>query len=62
MRGWSDATHAYELPSISARGRRINTYVYATTVPLVAPPEELASQRRRAQEKLRTAMARLGEL
>ncbi|MFQ5859428.1 MAG: hypothetical protein ACE5LU_27845, partial [Anaerolineae bacterium] len=60
--GWSVGARAYEFPLIGTRQRRINTYLYSMTLPVVATPEELAAQGRRAQEKLRAAMARLGEL
>src|SRR6185503_4528211 len=60
--GFRAATQAYELPFAGPRFWRLNTYLYSTMVPVLAPPEELAARGQRTQEKLGAAVARLGEL
>lgn len=56
--GWA----AYEVP-IQSWYRRINTYVYyGESVPASVAPEQLDAQYQRAQQKLSTAVARLGDL
>ena len=67
MRGWNQAfnegsrraSQTLELP-IQIGYRRINTYNYTAIVPIV-PPEEMESQGKKAEEKLRAAMSRLWE-
>ena len=55
--GFNGAAEHYELP-IRARARRINTYVYAAIAPAV-PPEQIAAQGKRAEERLKVAIGRL---
>ena len=55
--GFNGAAEHYELP-IRARARRINTYVYAAIAPAV-PPEQIAAQGKRAEERLKVAISRL---
>lgn len=57
--GIKRASQAFEVP-IRLQYRRINTYNYMATVPMV-PPEEMEAQGKRAEEKLRAAMGRLWE-
>ncbi|MBI3964094.1 MAG: hypothetical protein HY329_00545 [Chloroflexi bacterium] len=58
--GISGAAQALEFP-IRCRTRDVNTYFYMTLFP-VTPPEEMEAQGRRAEDKLRAAMARLSDL
>ena len=56
----STAAAELELP-IRAMNRQINTYMYSAIYPSM-PPEEMAAQGKRAEERLGAAMARLGDL
>ena len=60
--GWYAAAAAYELPVVGPRGLLVNTYMYTTMVPVIAPPEEMAARGKRMMEKTGAAIARLGEL
>lgn len=57
--GFAYAAEAYALP-IRLIFRTINTYMYSTTKPIV-PPEQMAAQGKKAEEKLGAAMADFNE-
>lgn len=57
----STAGEFYDAP-VRFKARRINTYQYSCFHPPRVPPEELAAMGHRAEEKLREAVGRLGEL
>jgi hypothetical protein len=57
--GYNRASQASQTP-IRVELRRINTYFYNGSVPMV-PPEEMEGRRKQAQEKLRLNIARLWE-
>ena len=58
--GFARACEAYDMP-IRLRARRINTYLYSASVPVVSSPEEMEAIGEHSQKKLREAMVRLGE-
>ena len=58
--GFNAAAAHYELP-IRAAARRISTYHYSTMAPNV-PPEQMAAQGKRAEERINPAIANLGDL
>src|SRR5215216_1961480 len=58
--GFARACEAYDMP-IRLRARRINTYLYSASVPVVSSPEEMEAMGEHSQKKLREAMGRLGE-
>jgi phosphohistidine swiveling domain-containing protein len=58
--GFSRATEAYDMP-FRLRPRLINHYLYTAVAPIMGSPEEMEAMGKRSQEKLETAMARLGE-
>src|SRR5215217_5677752 len=58
--GFARACEAYDMP-IRLRARRINTYLYSASVPVVSSPEEMEALGEHSQKKLREAMGRLGE-
>src|SRR5215204_1205271 len=59
-KGFARACEAYDMP-IRLRARRINTFLYSASVPVVSSPEEMEAMGEHSQKKLREAMVRLGE-
>lgn len=57
--GFNRATEAFEMP-VRVRGRCINTYFYMAIFPVV-PPDQMEEQGRRNEERMKEAVARLGE-
>jgi pyruvate,water dikinase len=57
--GFARACEAYDMP-VKILVRRVNTYLYTATAPVVAP-DEMEAAGERSQEKIGEAMARLGE-
>ncbi len=57
--GFKRASQAFELP-FGSESRRINTYTYSAMLP-TAPPEQMAAQGKRSEEKLLAAVRRLWE-
>ncbi len=63
VQGLLAAARSYDLPVGDVRVRRINTYRYQATVPLVsASEEETDARKKRSRDKLRAATTRLGQL
>lgn len=57
--GFNRATEAFEMP-VRVKGRCINTYFYMAVFPAV-PPDQMEAQGRRNEERMKEAVARLGE-
>src|SRR5215211_4426786 len=58
--GFARACEAYDMP-IRLRARRINSYLYSASVPVVSSTEEMEALGEHSQKKLREVMGRLGE-
>ncbi|MDP8921290.1 MAG: hypothetical protein M3O34_00195, partial [Chloroflexota bacterium] len=58
--GFNHAARHYEMP-IRGAARRIGTYMYQSMAPSL-PPEQMAAQGKRTEERISPVIARLGEL
>jgi phosphohistidine swiveling domain-containing protein len=62
MRGMTFAFRHYGVPIESMESRRLNTYFYSATIPVMGPPEQMAARQQAAEDAVGQAMARVGEL
>jgi phosphohistidine swiveling domain-containing protein len=62
MQGMTFAFRHYGVPVERVRSRRINTYFYSATIPMLGPPEEMMARQAQAEQNVGRAMASLGEL
>src|SRR5689334_15310369 len=60
QQGMNASFEEYDLP-LRAQTRHFWTYHYSSITPLMLSPDEFAAMGQRSQEKLRQAMARLGD-